>query len=55
MRLTEDGPVVGKIELSDCEEWMVFEGIVNVPDGVHGLFLTYKGNKKVQLLTVAFG
>ena len=55
VRLTEDGPVVGEIALSDCEEWTVFEGNISVPDGVHGLFLTYKGNKRVQLLTVAFG
>lgn len=54
VRLTEEGPIAGEIELSDCEEWTVSSGIVNVPDGVHGLFLTYKGKKKVQLLTVAF-
>lgn len=54
VRLEEDGPIVGEIRLVDSEEWTACRGTVNVPDGVHGLFLTYTGRKKVQLLTVSF-
>ncbi len=52
--LVENGPIVGEIEIEASEDWTTCEGTVDVPDGVNGLFLTYKGKQKVQLLAVAF-
>jgi len=52
VRIEEDGPVVGVIKLEACEEWTDFTGEVEIPDGVHGLFLTYKGNPQVQILKI---
>ncbi len=54
VRLTEDGPVVGEIELAASEDWSICEGAVGIPNGIHGLFLTYTGRRKVQLLKVSF-
>ena len=29
--------------------WNLFEADVNIPDGIHALYLIYHGDKKVQL------
>ena len=53
VRLVEDGPVVGTIKLEETDEWTEFTGDITVPDGTAGLFLTYKGNPQIQLLTIS--
>ncbi|MCQ2515334.1 MAG: family 43 glycosylhydrolase [Saccharofermentans sp.] len=53
VRMVEDGPVVGTIKLEQTDDWASFAGDVSIPDGVAGLFLTYKGNPQIQLLTIS--
>lgn len=54
VRIIEDGLVVGKILINDNEEWTEYEGQVKIPDGINGLFLTYRGTGRVQLLNIQF-
>lgn len=54
VRITEDGPVVGRIEIGDSDEWTSYSGQVEIPDGVNGLFLTYRGRQRIQLLNIQF-
>lgn len=57
VRLTEHGESAGRIELSDARDrtepiWRESAGYVDIPDGVHALYLIYHGTTRVQLKTI---
>ncbi len=52
--LSEDGDVIGEVEIPDLPNWTFITGDVKIPDGVNALFLRYTGNKKIQIKTVRF-
>jgi hypothetical protein len=51
VRTEMDGPFLGQIPVEGAgADWGAFEGKVSIPDGVHALYLTYHGERKVRLL-----
>lgn len=54
VRVQENGLVVGRIDIGDSDEWTLYEGVAEIPDGVDGLFLTYRGAQRIQLLSIQF-
>lgn len=53
-RLSLDGPVVGKVKLGYENDWSYHEGYVEIPDGVHDLYITYNGAGWCDLKEVIF-
>lgn len=51
VRLKWDGEVVGEIPLGYANIWRYTEGDVNIPDGVHALYFTYRGDGHLQFAT----
>ena len=57
VRLSVDGESCGKIYLEQSDDptcWKQFCATVQIPDGVHALYLVYHGNKKCQLKDIEF-
>ena len=58
LRLTPDGDPVGEIVITssdDPSEWKSFGTEVNIPDGVHALYLICHGKTRVQVKDIIFG
>ncbi|MBQ8913419.1 MAG: glycosyl hydrolase family 43, partial [Lachnospiraceae bacterium] len=52
IKINSDGDILGRIYMEDFGNslsWNLFEADVNIPDGIHALYLIYHGDKKVQL------
>lgn len=45
---------VGRLVLDDTEDWKTITISVMIPDGIHAFYLTYHGQKKIQLLELLF-
>lgn len=45
---------VGRLVLDDVEDWKTIITSVDIPDGIHAFYLTYHGQKKIQLLELLF-
>ena len=54
VRAAFDGPVLGSIPLQSSNVWERYEVQMPIPDGVHGLWLTYRGGGTAQLRNVGF-
>lgn len=50
-----DGEVLGKIPLESRNYWDEFTADVSIPDGVHDLYLTYRGSGAPALKSFRFG
>lgn len=50
----ESGKILGKIEIAPTEKWSEASSALDVSEGVHSLFLTYKGSETVALSEIAF-
>ena len=46
-----DGPVLGKVDVRSSTIWLDHEAEVAIPDGVHALYLTYRGPGSATLLS----
>lgn len=53
-RLSIDGPVVGKAKLGYENDWSYREAEVDIPDGVHDLYITYAGFGWCSLREIIF-
>lgn len=53
-RLELDGPVVGKAKLGYENDWSYREAEVDIPDGVHDLYITYNGGGWCSLREIIF-
>jgi len=49
IRTQWDGPVLGTIKTDSSNFWEDYEGEVSIPDGIHSLYITYKGSGIGQL------
>lgn len=55
IRTAWDGPVLGKIEITDSSNfWEEHKGSVSVPDGKNAFYLTFRGSGCGQLKSVIF-
>lgn len=57
LRLEPEGPACGKINITDAEDehaWECFTGDVQIPDGIHALYLVYHGKDKFQMKELKF-
>ena len=54
VRAAFDGPVLGSIQVQSSNVWERYEVQMPIPDGVHGLWLAYRGGGTAQLKTVGF-
>ncbi|MGN0675857.1 MAG: carbohydrate-binding protein, partial [Oscillospiraceae bacterium] len=50
----ETEKILGKADVSPSASWTKISGNIDVPDGVHSLFLTYKGSGMVSLIELEF-
>ena len=50
----ENGIVLGKINIAPTEKWSETASALDVSEGVHSLFLTYKGSETVSLSEISF-
>ena len=46
-----DGEVLGKIPVEFENFWQEYSGDVNIPDGIHALYFTFKGNGSASILS----
>ena len=46
-----DGEVLGKIPVEFENFWQEYSGEVNIPDGIHALYFTFKGNGSASILS----
>jgi len=53
VRTREDGDAVGVIPVSPSEKWRKATAEVSI-NGIHGLYLCYRGEGKVDMLSIAF-
>jgi len=44
IKTTWDGPVLGKIAIEFSNAWKEYSSDIHIPDGVHGLYFTYRGD-----------
>lgn len=54
-RLELDGPIVGRTKLGYENDWAYHEGSVDIPDGVHDLYITYNGGGWCSMKEIVFG
>ena len=54
VRASFGGPVLGEIPAESSNVWVRNEAAIAVPDGVHGLWLTWRGTGSPQLRGVGF-
>lgn len=51
----EDGPLLGRVEIGSGSEWKTARSQVeNIPDGVHDLIVTQRGNNPVSMDSIRF-
>lgn len=50
----ETGKILGKADISPSDSWTKISCKIDVSDGVHSLFLTYKGSGMVSLMELGF-
>jgi len=55
VRTALGGPVHGLVSIVSANIWTKFAGDVNLPDGVHPLYLTYTGTGSISLRDIEFG
>lgn len=56
-KLDPNGKTVGTTEVIRTDDelaWSVFEADVDIPDGVHALYLIYHGNNRIQIKDIIF-
>lgn len=53
-RLSPDGPVVGTAQPGYENDWSYHEGEVNIPDGIHNLYITYNGDGWCSIRDIVF-
>ena len=56
-KLEPNGKTVGTTEVIRTDDelaWSVFEAEVDIPDGVHALYLIYHGNDRIQIKDIIF-
>lgn len=51
IRTTYDGEVLGSIPIEYSNVWENYEGDVAIPDGIHALYFTYRGEGAATLLS----
>ena len=49
VRTAWDGEILGSIQIRYTNIWTRYEAEVNIPDGVHAIYLTYSGQGEAQL------
>ena len=49
VRTEWDGPAAGTIDIEDTNVWTGYGASVNIPDGVHAIYLTYRGTGTCML------
>ena len=57
LRLEPDGESVGRLAVPVTDDpfaWLTCECKVNIPDGIHALYLIYHGAQKIQLNEIVF-
>lgn len=54
IRTSEEGPSIGEIKISNATDWTESKATIDLPDGIHALFLIYHGTDKLQLKDILF-
>ncbi len=54
VKVSPDGDVLARIPVQYRNQWQEYEVSVDMPEGVHPLYLTYRGNGTAQLKSVGF-
>jgi hypothetical protein len=54
VRTKWDGEVIGSFEIGYANEWHETKADIEIPDGVHDLFFTFKGTGHLQFAAFSF-
>ena len=55
IRLSETGDAVATIRLDEADnQWQCYSADVDIPDGIHPIYLVYHGEKRIQLRELIF-
>jgi len=55
VRTALDGQPLGRVPVENTNVWTTFRAGVAIPDGIHALYLVYRGPGNANLLSIRFG